>query len=71
MSPGDILLAILATGIWSGAFVATDTALREAPPILFAALRFCVSALALPFLTLLPRPLSFSTSTATTTSKSR
>ena len=27
-----------ATGIWSGAFVATDTALREAPPILFAAL---------------------------------
>jgi O-acetylserine/cysteine efflux transporter len=53
MTPGDILLAALATGIWSGAFVATDTALREAPPILFAALRFCVSALALPFL---PRP---------------
>ena len=53
MTPGDIVLAALATGIWSGAFVATDTALREAPPILFAALRFCVSALALPFL---PRP---------------
>jgi O-acetylserine/cysteine efflux transporter len=53
MTPVDILLAVLATGVWSGAFVATDTALREAPPILFAALRFCVSALALPFL---PRP---------------
>lgn len=53
MRAGDILLAAFATCIWSGAFVATDAALREAPPILFAALRFCLSALAL---AVLPRP---------------
>jgi hypothetical protein len=50
MRAGDALLAAFAACIWSGAFIATEAALRDCPPILFAALRFCLSALALPFL---------------------
>jgi O-acetylserine/cysteine efflux transporter len=50
MRPGDALLAAFAACIWSGAFIATEAGLRDCPPILFAALRFCLAGLALPFL---------------------
>lgn len=53
MRPADIALGAFATTVWSGAFIATEAALRTTPPILFASLRFFVSAL---FIVAIARP---------------
>jgi O-acetylserine/cysteine efflux transporter len=53
MAPRDAVLAVLAALIWGATFLFTQAALREAPPLLFAALRFCCVA---PFALLVPRP---------------
>jgi O-acetylserine/cysteine efflux transporter len=53
MRPADIALGAFATTVWSGAFIATEAALRTTPPILFASLRFFVSAL---FIVVIARP---------------
>jgi O-acetylserine/cysteine efflux transporter len=43
MAAPDAALGLLAATIWAGAFLATETALRETPPLLFAALRFALT----------------------------
>jgi O-acetylserine/cysteine efflux transporter len=53
MRPVDIALGSFATAVWSGAFIATEAALRSTPPLLFASLRFFVSAL---FILVVARP---------------
>jgi O-acetylserine/cysteine efflux transporter len=53
MRPADIALGVFATTVWSGAFIATEAALRTTPPILFASMRFFVSAL---FIAVIARP---------------
>jgi O-acetylserine/cysteine efflux transporter len=53
MSAADLTLAALATSVWCGAFIVTEAALRDVPPLLFAALRFVVTAL---FALVIPRP---------------
>jgi O-acetylserine/cysteine efflux transporter len=54
MAAHDVALGLAATCIWAGAFLWTDIALRTVPPVLFAALRFTVTA-AFFFLVPLPR----------------
>lgn len=53
MRPADIAMGAFATTVWSGAFIATEAALRTTPPILFASMRFFVSAL---FIAVIARP---------------
>jgi O-acetylserine/cysteine efflux transporter len=48
-----VLLATLVAAIWGVNFVVIHVGLDSFPPLLFAALRFCLVALALPFV---PRP---------------
>ena len=48
-----VLLATLVAVVWGGNFVVIHVGLDSFPPLLFAALRFCLVALALPFV---PRP---------------
>ena len=45
MRPADLAMALFATSVWAGAFIVTEVALRDTPPMLFAAMRFVVSAL--------------------------
>jgi O-acetylserine/cysteine efflux transporter len=53
VNPRDIALGFLATLIWSGAFIWTDAALAEQPPLFFAGLRFALTAC---FVLVIPRP---------------
>lgn len=53
MRPADIAMGAFATTVWSGAFIATEAALRTTPPLLFASLRFFVSGL---FVLVVARP---------------
>jgi len=53
MAPGDAALGLLAATIWGGAFIATEAALRETPPLLFATLRFALPGICVLFV---PRP---------------
>src|SRR3954465_8830456 len=48
-----VLLALAVAVIWGVNFVVIHVGLDSFPPLLFAALRFCLVALALPFV---PRP---------------
>ena len=43
MAPADAALGLLGATIWAGAFLATEAALRDTPPILFAACRFALT----------------------------
>ena len=43
MAPADVALGLLAATIWAGAFIATEAALRETPPLLFASIRFALT----------------------------
>src|SRR3954463_13970181 len=49
----DVVIATAVAVIWGVNFVFTPVGLEHSPPLLFAALRFCLVALALPFV---PRP---------------
>jgi O-acetylserine/cysteine efflux transporter len=53
MRPADLAMALFATSVWAGAFIVTEAALRDTPPLLFAAMRFVVSAL---FVLVVPFP---------------
>ncbi|MFZ9635392.1 MAG: EamA family transporter, partial [Alphaproteobacteria bacterium] len=53
MRPADLAMALFATSVWAGAFIVTEVALRDTPPMLFAAMRFVVSAL---FVLVVPFP---------------
>lgn len=47
MSPRDLILVLLIAIGWAGNFLTSAAALREIPPFLFTALRFCLLALPL------------------------
>jgi O-acetylserine/cysteine efflux transporter len=53
MTPRDAAFAVSAALIWAATFLFTQAALREVPPLLFAALRFACVA---PFALIVPRP---------------
>jgi O-acetylserine/cysteine efflux transporter len=53
MTPRHIALGLLAAVIWGSTFLVTTVALRDTPPMLFAALRFAMAAT---FVLFIPRP---------------
>ena len=62
-----VLIATLVAVIWGVNFVVIHVGLESFPPLLFAALRFCLVALALPFV---PAPASRSSTSSASASSS-